>query len=51
VPFGRVALRAERADRMIKGRLTGDAWEELALLTAEFCTRPLLALPRTASNR
>jgi DNA polymerase III subunit delta len=51
VPFGRVALRAERADRMIKGRLAGDAWEELALLTAEFCTRPLLPLPRTTSNR
>jgi DNA polymerase-3 subunit delta len=51
VPFGRVALRAERADRMIKGRLAGDAWEELALLTAEFCTRPLLPLPRATSNR
>jgi DNA polymerase III subunit delta len=51
VPFGRVALRAERADRMIKGRLAGDAWDELALLTAEFCTRPLLPLPRPSSNR
>ena len=50
VPFGRLTLRAERADRMIKGRLAGDAWEELALLAAEFCTRPLLALPRS-SNR
>ena len=47
VPFGRVTLRAERADRMVKGRLAGDAWEEMALLTAEFCTRPLLPLPRT----
>jgi DNA polymerase-3 subunit delta len=47
VPFGRVTLRAERADRMVKGRLVGDAWEEMALLTAEFCTRPLLPLPRT----
>jgi DNA polymerase III subunit delta len=51
IPFGRVAQRAERADRMIKGRLAGDAWDELALLTAEFCTRPLLALPRSTSNR
>ena len=51
VPFGRATLRAERADRMIKGRLSGDAWEELALLTAEFCTRPLLPLPRWSSNR
>ena len=51
IPFGRVTLRAERADRMIKGRLAGDAWDELALLTAEFCTRPLLPLPRASSNR
>ena len=51
VPFGRVALRAERADRMIKGRLAGDAWDELALLTAEFCSRPLLALTRSSANR
>jgi DNA polymerase-3 subunit delta len=51
VPFGHVALRAERADRMIKGRLAGNAWDELALLTAEFCTRPLLPLPRSSSNR
>ena len=51
VPFGRLTLRAERADRMIKGRLMGDAWDELALLAAEFCTRPLLPLPRASSNR
>jgi DNA polymerase-3 subunit delta len=51
VPFDRATLRAERADRMIKGRLAGDAWDELALLTAEFCTRPLLPLPRSSSNR
>ncbi len=47
VPFARVVMRAERADRMIKGRLAGDAWEEIALLAAEFCTRALLPLPRT----
>jgi DNA polymerase III subunit delta len=51
VPFDRATLRAERADRMIKGRLMGDAWDEMALLTAEFCTRPLLPLPRSSSNR
>jgi DNA polymerase-3 subunit delta len=51
IPFGRVTRRAERADRMIKGRLEGDAWDEIALLTAEFCTRPLLPLPRSLSNR
>jgi len=39
--------RAERADRMIKGRLAGDAWDEIALLAAEFCTRALLPLPRS----
>ena len=50
VPFARVTQRAERADRMVKGRLAGDAWDELALLTAEFCSRPLLALP-AMSNR
>ena len=47
VPFARVIARAERADRMIKGRLTGDAWDEIALLAAEFCTRALLPLPRS----
>jgi DNA polymerase-3 subunit delta len=47
LPFGRLTARAERADRMIKGRLRGDAWDEMALLTAEFCTRPLLPLPRS----
>jgi len=51
VPFARVARRAERADRMIKGRLLGDAWDELALLIAEFCWRPLLALPRVPADR
>lgn len=51
VPFGRVAQRAARADRMIKGRLAGNAWDELALLVAEFCSRPLLALPRGPSIR
>jgi hypothetical protein len=31
---------------MIKGRLSGDAWDEIALLATEFCTRALLPLPR-----
>jgi DNA polymerase-3 subunit delta len=43
--FAALALRAARADRMIKGRLTGDAWDELALLAAELCGRP----PRSRS--
>lgn len=51
VPFARMIVRAERADRMIKGRMKGDAWDEIALLAAEFCTRALLPLPRAVSNR
>jgi len=39
--FG-LARRAARADRMIKGRLSGDAWDEMALLAAEICGQPAL---------
>ncbi|HTL93462.1 MAG TPA: DNA polymerase III subunit delta [Steroidobacteraceae bacterium] len=39
--FATLAARAVRADRMIKGRLSGDAWDEMALLTAELCGQPL----------
>jgi DNA polymerase-3 subunit delta len=42
--FKDLARRASRADRMIKGRLPGDAWDELALLTGELCAQP--AMPR-----
>ena len=39
--------RARRAaDRMIKGRLSGDAWDELALLAADLCAQPLLRCRR-----
>lgn len=42
VPYARLASRALRADRMIKGRLAGDPWDEIALLCAEACgLRPL----------
>jgi len=44
--FAALAQRAERADRMIKGRLAGDAWDELALLTAQLCGLAVLAEPR-----
>jgi DNA polymerase-3 subunit delta len=44
LPYRRLAARAERADRMAKGRLSGDAWDELALLAAELCGRPALNL-------
>ena len=42
--FKDLARRASRADRMIKGRLPGDAWDELALLAGELCAQP--AMPR-----
>ena len=41
LPFASLAARAVRSDRMIKGRLTGDAWDELALLSAELCGQPI----------
>jgi DNA polymerase-3 subunit delta len=42
LPFARLGSRALRVDRMIKGRLSGNPWDELALLCAEFCgVRPL----------
>jgi DNA polymerase-3 subunit delta len=36
-PFARLSARALRADRMIKGRLEGSPWDEILLLSAEFC--------------
>jgi len=38
--FRRLIARAARADRMIKGRLAGDAWDEMALLAADLCAQP-----------
>ena len=37
MPFARLASRALRADRMIKGRLRGEPWDEILLLAAECC--------------
>lgn len=37
MPFSALAARASGADRVIKGRLAGNAWDELTLLTAELC--------------
>jgi len=37
IPFARLASRAFRADRMIKGRLVGNPWDEITLLCAECC--------------
>jgi DNA polymerase-3 subunit delta len=41
-----LAARAVRADRMAKGRLKGDVWDELNLLVAEMCGVRVLALSR-----
>lgn len=37
LPFAQLTLRAVRADRMIKGRLAGNAWDELSLFAAQMC--------------
>ena len=45
--FAALAERASRADRMVKGRLDGDAWDELALLTTDMCgVHALIAPPQ-----
>jgi DNA polymerase-3 subunit delta len=40
MPYATLAAQASRADRMIKGRVPGDAWEELALLTVALSCEP-----------
>ena len=45
LPFSALTIRAGRADRMIKGRLSGDAWDEMALLAADICGSPALRQP------
>jgi DNA polymerase III subunit delta len=42
----RLALRAMRVDRILKGRLQGDAWDEVELLTVELCGKRPLPLQR-----
>lgn len=46
--FLALARRATRADRLIKGREPGNAWDELALLAAELCGTPSAALARAS---
>ena len=46
LPFARITSRAVRADKMAKGRMTGDPWDEVALLTAELCGHRVLPLER-----
>jgi DNA polymerase-3 subunit delta len=45
--FRALVLRAARADRMIKGRLQGNAWDEMALLAADICGRPAVPAPHS----
>lgn len=47
LPFPALTVRAGRADRMVKGRLAGNAWDEIALLAADICGRSPLRLPQT----
>jgi len=49
--FAALTLRAARADRMIKGRLTGNPWDELALLAAELSGETILAGPEPVLPR
>jgi DNA polymerase-3 subunit delta len=45
--FRKLAARAARADRMIKGKDVGNAWDEISLLAADLCALPVLAAPRS----
>jgi DNA polymerase III subunit delta len=45
--FAALAIRAARADRMVKGRLAGNAWDEIALLAAEICAIPAVPTPQS----
>lgn len=45
--FPALTVRAARADRMVKGRLAGDAWDEIMLLAADICGRSPLPAPQT----
>jgi DNA polymerase III subunit delta len=47
--FRDLVRRASRADRMIKGRLAGNPWDELALLAGDICAQP--AMPRLKVTR
>jgi DNA polymerase-3 subunit delta len=45
--FRALAVRAGRADRMVKGRLMGNAWDEIALLAADICGRSPFPAPQS----
>ncbi len=42
LPYTSLTARAARADRMVKGRMVGDPWDEMSLLAAEICGTPAL---------
>ncbi len=50
LPFRRLVERALRADGMAKGRLAGDAWDELSLLACDLCGRTALPLPPSGAR-
>jgi hypothetical protein len=43
----RLGERASRADRMIKGRLAGNPWDEITQLALEFAGLRVLPLTKT----
>lgn len=45
--FPSLTVRAGRADRMVKGRLAGNAWDEIALLAVDICGRSPLPAPQS----
>jgi DNA polymerase-3 subunit delta len=47
LPYARLSARVSRADRMIKGQLRGDAWDEMALTIVEFAGRKTLPIAGT----
>ncbi len=46
--FPLLTARATRIDRMVKGRLEGEPWDEMMLLITEFCGRALPLDPGSA---
>ena len=47
--FIRLAERASRVDRISKGRLRGNSWDEIALLVTDLAGQRVLPLPRSLS--
>jgi DNA polymerase III subunit delta len=48
--FMRLAERAARVDRMAKGQMHGQVWDEISLLISELAGERVLALPRVRSQ-